>query len=76
MLCSKFHYLVPVSLFLFLFLYHSVHRYLWELPDTNDQSIFIHWDADIGTDQDLFIDVYGENVATGDVSFVGRSDQV
>lgn len=65
-----------LSLFPSLCLRHSFHRYLWDVPDTEGEPIFIHWDADIGTDQDLFIDLYGENVATGDVTYLGTSDEV
>lgn len=53
----------------------TFHRYLWQVPD-DMEDVFVHWDADMGTDQDLFIDFYGQNPVTGDLSFLDRFDIV
>ena len=39
-------------------------------------TLVVHWDADIGTTQDIELAVYVENVATGALGFYEYSDQV
>lgn len=43
---------------------------------TAGQDYFVHWDAEIGTDQDIFLAYYVEDVATGDFAFGQYFDEV
>ncbi|CAN0435025.1 unnamed protein product [Pylaiella littoralis] len=52
-------------------------RYFYALPvETPEEVFYLHWDAEIGTTQDIWIALWLGNVATGALTFVFVFDEV
>ncbi|CAN0417481.1 unnamed protein product [Pylaiella littoralis] len=55
----------------------SVYRYLWEFsPTRKKETIYVHWDEDVGTVEDVLIVVYVQDVGTEDLTFYSSADEV
>lgn len=79
-LCLSVHLSVGLSVCLpvclFVCLSPRLYRYLYEIFDVNEQHFGLHWDEDVGTDQDLSIIIYRLDVFTSTLSVFQLMDQV
>lgn len=52
-------------------------RYLWGFnPIKTQENFYFHWDEDIGTTQDVLINIYVQDIATSELSFYLSGDRV